>query len=387
MAGLARLPPELLLIIFEEMPDFYSLHALSSVSRQISAVFDDHAANVTNHILSKDFQPISQLQRFAVDIYANPMQWLSLREATLFFDRGALLPYPRLGKTHAPAIRRMLATAYNIERLSHACLRMLLDRTNSIEPWTLVDHHKHVGFVDEASLPRAPYKIVKGGPPTWLEFQRVRRALWSLQLIFDLRIAGYRTGWPDGDVFGVQEVGFRNSQYWESDERISVEQVLVQLAVGSVNVSGHVHLIHDKGLSAHPVQAAAKTVPDGPLPFPIPAFESKSLEDENYDNQVRCLQIAAYGFRFYNSIASRWLRSPLVNTPFDYFRFLGFSIWGWDRLSLLGLAKTSPNGQRPTEPKRLDNGQILFRWRSIVHVPSYLEDRKPTVSGGEAAKV
>lgn len=92
--------------------------------------------------------------------------------------------------------RSILASAAQIQQTSASFFNTFLDRVNSIKPSYLQDQSfkyttcfRDIPYNSESQQQRpvgCRYTPAKCGAPSWVEEQRVHRALWRLQLYFDL---------------------------------------------------------------------------------------------------------------------------------------------------------------------------------------------------------
>ncbi|KAF1985724.1 hypothetical protein K402DRAFT_394340 [Aulographum hederae CBS 113979] len=376
MTPLTDLPSELLLIILEQLPDLYSLHSFSCISRRTAVVVNEYAAHLIQTILSKDFQPISQLARHVLDIYADPLPWSNFSEYAHFFTRGDHLPYSRVNNCRPLALRRLIATGYNIERLSHACVQVLFKRSMSITPLKPERGSCRIGWLDvDEWQPGHPYELEDGGPPSWLELQRVRRAMWALHLYYELCIAGSRAGWPESDVLALRSATaaqfWNHKNNWEIDEYICIEEVLSQLSTDTVD---------SLTIGVHPVQFAARALPDGILPFPIPViWPMRPLSRLPEWHEEFSLTCPGTGWLFYKLYCTQ-TRSALRSTPFDFYRSLGFGIWLGNRLGYLGLAHFHFDDGLKKSRFPGTMGQVYYKWRSILPMSEYCKDEPPDLS-------
>ena len=129
-------------------------------------------------------------------------------------DRNQILTYN--AKQHPPSniFRQMLVLSCHIQQLGYRCIHDMLQQCLTLKPLHLVDENGPKDPMGQECYvhPRPPhplmqpYQVHDAGPPTWMEVQRVYRALWHLQLFFDVHQAASKGTTPDWPPEHVQKI-------------------------------------------------------------------------------------------------------------------------------------------------------------------------------------
>lgn len=202
-ATMESVPPELLIMIMEAMPDLASLYSLICASPCAEAIFNRNPSRYINQIIQDtlpyELRPyprwiavIGSLRSDASP-YSTPNQ-----TPTSFISRyrefqnhcDLLYAFPELDEAEplvrqlsgTPGPRTVLVAAHRIEKLENICLASMLARLHEVEPG-----RPRGG--DGPEQPRPENLILEleelCGPhalwgPSWVERIRVREALWQI---------------------------------------------------------------------------------------------------------------------------------------------------------------------------------------------------------------
>jgi len=174
-----HLPTETLLPIFKGCTDLSTLYSLINTSRRLSAIFDNHAAEILDTVLTSVVpDPTHRLMRIILYIRAGEFKhrkWADRETHPLPLDD---LP--------PPLLRKGVHLAHRVHVLAHLCLERCLQRCRAL------------GKVD--GLP--PWIE----PPSWIEEQRAIIAFWRVQYFYELKIGRLkgRLNWGVGGLSALQ---------------------------------------------------------------------------------------------------------------------------------------------------------------------------------------
>ncbi|GAO17594.1 hypothetical protein UVI_02050780 [Ustilaginoidea virens] len=228
-ANLDHLPTEIYLKIFRKVADIGSLDSLLRASPTAYRLFDAYAVEITEAVLESGFTfgHIRVIFRIIALLRAGTLPISSLRDlCEQVLDESMIHKFrvresrtgcaPRkLRKDTSPAVlRSVLATTRHINCIAHECLSTALARFNALEPEHLVDEALAASPDDtfpfwKSKPATKKFRVTEDfGPPIWTEEQRVTRACWRLQLIYDLKRAAERGKlvWPEADISTLKEM-------------------------------------------------------------------------------------------------------------------------------------------------------------------------------------
>ncbi|KAK8086033.1 hypothetical protein PG994_001007 [Apiospora phragmitis] len=252
------LPVEVHLNILKGLPDLTSLDSVLHASPKVYGVFAVYAVEITETILACDYKivvsyhrhpartdeihhgphpvesgitcayvrvmfymmaairsskfPVHSLSDFCVKVI-DPFWW----RATTRRGRatpGYYMPESLPRDTPPGVLRSLVATHRRLNWLSLDCLKFYLARFESIRPSCPAIGRKafargrragtiHLDAEGLDEVPGRPVVMRDGGPPSWVEEQRMTRAFWRLQFVYDLRKAARASllpTWPAEDV-------------------------------------------------------------------------------------------------------------------------------------------------------------------------------------------
>ncbi|WPH04860.1 Hypothetical protein R9X50_00775700 [Acrodontium crateriforme] len=309
MASLETLPAPLPLLIIKFLSDLKALDSVCRASPVCRIVFEQHAAEIIESIISKSLQvDVAREFRVSVMIIAQETSEPSSREEVKTLYTRAHVPLAR--NTPVNAIVRTLRGFSYDHALGDLIMRDKLQTLYALPHEHLHPSHSfyHESFLDEVS--GVPYRVPEPSAPHWIEEQRVARYMLQRRIVHLRQKSGV-------DVcVGAQRhpCEFENGVYL-SGEIIEIENSETKLyAAGKINSANR----HD------PISWAA--------PAPMPDFTDaleKMLEDRDTTPQS-----ARGWFDFYYTAAFS-LGSPLHRTEdWPVLCRLGFGIWSSRRLGL-----------------------------------------------------
>lgn len=233
--SLESLAPELLQDIMVLLPDFDSLWCLLNASPHALRIFNTAALFFTENILSSPMLPlhVQELIRAVILARASALPFRSLEEFHITFLRGKL---PRLNKDTLPnyaltpghltaatpsaeILISVIAAACHISALTSGCLNSYLARVRDSSTFTPQHCHepKLRYMYRNVDLPEhlrvspwllefrgEPVEVVDAGPPSWVEEMRVRRALWVILLVGEVKRAASSLKWSREDIESME---------------------------------------------------------------------------------------------------------------------------------------------------------------------------------------
>lgn len=302
-----------------------------------------------------------------------------------------------LPKSIPPSITcRILSLASKVRLLAHRCIHEMIDRCMTLEPSRLQDpgfqyRGDSGGFYPPGTIvseyqparilpPRERFKPVDVGPPSWVEEQRVCRAIWRLIMFFELRdaVVGTKTKkawwcWPEKDVHRLRTLQY--DDFWKPSvstcihqmhELKTVAECLFSLTSTAATASTERYpSFLSTSTTTTPTEKSSRICSRCPPTFePKPAMERKWGQSE-YDLNWS----GSPGFHFVVHLGGI-PQSHLRYVELRVFRRFGFAIWDWRRMEALGFLK-APSGNREEEGESHPNAPVsesdaYFRWRSIL---------------------
>ena len=254
----STLPAPLPLMIMEAIEDLPSLHRLIQTSSSAATVFKRNPGTIMETILS--YYP-AELQRLLYLILnfrsggntTTRDQSQRARSVDRFLDGTFMRELqPNSADTNLPstasfsivATMSLVKDADHIQQLAHSFLEIHLARSARIEPYYQLDpfYHYHASYPKQPPVCRR-YKPMDSGQPSWIEEQRVLRALWRLQLYFDLLTLGISSQLDDVTKFlsllrqeGPHKLWERLA-HWELRELACVYEYFLEMSNESMTTS------------------------------------------------------------------------------------------------------------------------------------------------------
>ncbi len=239
------------LMVFEAIQDLSTLQYLLEASPAAAAIFEQHYCEVTETLL--DRLPL-QFQRLLRTIVAIQSNRLVIRDFVNSFEDPSqcrvfnivrTIRATRLltNTTHSfAAVRSLVSSAGQVQRLSQCFFDAFLARVNGIRPYRIADDRYHYRDSPKELPERHPYQPLPFGPASWVEEQRVLRALWRLQLYFCLVSSVEDGGGTDGIarnaclIEGPHNV-WKDEAAWQVDELDCVYEFLVEMETSTAPLS------------------------------------------------------------------------------------------------------------------------------------------------------
>ena len=376
------LPLPIPIFILNGLEDLGTLHHLLQASPAANSIFAQHYCEVAEAILANFVPELRQLLRVVVSIRSQPVLIRALCNSLEAFDafraihiRGPDAGVTVLSKstTTLAAVRSLAGTAAQVQRLSASFFATHLARINNIRPYRS-DGRKHWDpkwdrGETEPELVR--YHIQKCEEPSWVEEQRVLRALWRVVVYRDIQdltppYEGQKGKlWDTLAAEGPLRVWLRldgdgkhnriGKLCWDLQELECVHDFLLELSYPAMH------------LQRLPVIEASSYTTPKELPF-------LDITENHRSHMYREVQLPSRGYPFFCSEIHDVYRFALSRCDFKPFRLLGLGIWDRKRLEKLGLA-VSGNWKLPSEiPEdrkvffrdHTPRCEIAIRWRSLL---------------------
>lgn len=395
------LPMPLPLMILESIEDLSTLSYLLQSSPVANVIFETYYCEIAEVVLSNLAPQLQRLLRTLIFIRSNSLsiagQLISpealdsfLKARVLNDDTGA----GRLSNARVSlvAVRSFIKSANRVQEVTASFFEILLDRLNSIKPFYLPDKsydfdHCRAFLSEEeycANLPEGRrYAIMKCGPPSWIEEQRVRRALWRLQLYFDLiHVTRQGLGVTSKvcDLLkdeGPHRVWNKLQDYWERDEMDCVYEHIREFSDALATLSAR---------SPHLYKLPATESRSVTVARPIPYYSYVSFK---WGQTTEHLDRSSAAISCFHRIRV-WFDPQLPRSSFPSFRRLGFEIWDREKMARLGLI-TAPGFLKQRDfhwvgPVSDASGgfEHYFRWKSVIGRESAKEQSRSEDIGRKA---
>lgn len=149
-------------------------------------------------------------------------------------DRNQILTYNAEQHPSSNVFRQILVLSCHIQHLGYRCIHDMLQQCLTLNPSHLVDEFDPEDPVRPESYihsrppnPRMQrYYLHDMDPPSWMEVQRVYRALWRLQLYLDIQEAasgGIMLNWPPSHVQIILDI--EPEAFWNPMEHKLLEEL------------------------------------------------------------------------------------------------------------------------------------------------------------------
>ncbi|RDW63817.1 hypothetical protein BP6252_11362 [Coleophoma cylindrospora] len=373
MDAFSSLPDPILVLILKYLPDFTSLDVLIHASPVMSSIFDRCAAEIIENVASRNMSSCFRyiLQHAGSAAVANET-WSDVAE----FHSAQTWSNPSKGVLKSlpiPVLRRLVTSASNVEYLCHIFLHTHLHRIHSMKPThllhpgTRLDPYAVTKY--DPALAGLKYSIPDTGPPSWVEIQRVLRALWRLSTYYELGFAMPLLQSKPGEQTKVQDLSYQDFwthlPWWEIDEMECVYEHLIEI--------GELDLFQPGNC------APLSRLPPGPLEnedgscrlSPVPQDDALG---NKWGQSQEALQRKSPASHFFLSLCHR---GPNVSSrvlggaTWQSFRRLGFGFWDLKRMSQLEMMNPPLNLHRDLttssmKQKPYTQDDLKFTWMSVL---------------------
>lgn len=374
------------LMILESIEDLSTLSYLLQSSAAANVIFERYYCKIVEAILSNFAPQLQRLLRTIITVRSDRLSIASevISSATLdifvrarvWNDSAGAKPLSNV-TVSLVVVRSIIKSAGRVQQVVASFFEEFLDRVNNIKPLYLPDKsYDFFHYCDvlseksyRAKLPEGcRYDTIKCGLPSWIEEQRVYRALWRIQLYFDLAmitkpsLGATSQAWDLLHSLGPPGVWAKPKSRWVVGEQWEWELGEINCVYGYLCEISNVTTIpsaHRSHLSELPVtEPKSVTVPKS-MPY-LDDILFKSSHPTTY------LDRSSPGVKQFQSI--QYVFGPTLQySRFEPFQRLGFHIWESERMAGLGLIKRllCDGHPRPVRNGRTDF-DYYFRWNSLV---------------------
>ena len=368
-------PAPLPLMIVEAIEDLPTLNYLLQASPTVAAMFDRDYERILRAVVSYYPTTVQNLLRILLRLHLQ--QEVDKSEETDYKEyaekvRQESMDDPDKVIATLTAAKRLTRLSSHIQQLANDYLINRLTWVNKIEPSRLLDPT----YDYRSMYPKEPpacevYQPVTCGPPSWIEEQRVLRALWRIQAQFEAIVWG-TTRVDSGSLFtllsGVDPFDFWDEELeqWEHQETIRIYEYLVKKK-----------LIQDPYLGESTQFISLPSVASLPVADPVPYPRHDDVlrawhQSEEYLDRQSPGNAAMRDLKECND-------SPIRKESFYPLGDLGFPIWDAKRMASLGLI-TIPETTLEKEKTRTDRQKLsqvmtqdglswndgITRWKSVL---------------------
>jgi hypothetical protein len=348
MAAFGQLPVEIRITILQYSCDLSSLWRSVQASRDIAIVFDEYGPEIIEAVVANTVPvKIQSLMRAVLRTHADLCPHLKQAQGITSIDEQVPLKRGELRDSRVPS--RFLSLAHQIHSLAHACINHYIETSLTVRPFTAVKFPPGVINVrqrfDEAE--RCEISPQRTGPPSWVEEQRVIKALWRIQFFFELNLARdrKRLEWPQEDQDALVDIAeFFAIRDFELQQVFTVYEFMYQTREQRKAMDSY--RLPAMGADMETINTCAE-----PRVF--------AARHDHYQQGPGYVDAPPLSYIFQNLMAhGRW-RGPIPGLPFWIYRKYGFAIWDDQRMTDLGFAEAHGGAI-------LKSSAYFFRWYSIL---------------------
>ncbi|KAJ4859385.1 hypothetical protein T069G_07652 [Trichoderma breve] len=406
--SLQDLPIELVAQVLTHVADIETLDSLIRAWPAAYRVFECSAVDITEAVLSSGYAsgyvcghirvifriiallrsgtlPISSLADFQRRVIIDAMRSVSRVRSS----RNGFAPDLLARETPPAVIRSLLATYRQVMSASLGCLTYYLDSFKTLEPEHPIDkgikNPNPAWSQDISTWQSRPqgrkFNIRDVGPPSWTEEQRVNRAFWRLQLLYDLKRAASRglLDWPDDskaalcDIVAVSRPIGEYANYWLRTRRYAYttwagSSDFYHAWVHDIPYAAHkpcppeyeeLISVVDYVRAVHGQEASERLVKGevclAELQGPVEIYREWSLAKPGVKDWKTLIGPSVGAERHYRGPQGR---SILDMVDFDPLGRYGFAFWSWERMFAYGLATRSHS--------EFEDYRVTYAWESIL---------------------
>lgn len=383
---ITTLPLEILISILKST-NLPSLHNFSNVSSATYALVDGCLGDIFGFVLEATVpKEIQRVIKLTILIRSGAIPGDTLDDFRPYV-RTLGKCIPTLSSPSIGVLRHILALSSVIDLvITPYCLKSLIQQCMTMQPRELVDKSFRYALPRFSPWRQRPegqrYQPLNSGPPSQVEFCRVCRALWRIQMHSDLQKAHSQVTWPTSDITSLVKMNTiefyslpgtpsEKLRLHELEEVTTVYNWLIgQKFQGqhsahqtSNNINNTTLLSLDQIIFRSLASPEDMTnywadMPEADLNIPINVAV-------NWEDSVRYLGRIAPGQNFVELHLNRDWMSPIKNVPPHFFRRYGIALWDLKRLFALGLwtLPIAGNGSLFYTHRR---GDLTYKWRSLL---------------------
>ncbi|KAK9778971.1 putative F-box domain-containing protein [Seiridium cardinale] len=346
-----RLPVEIRLSIMDHCHGPSSLWSLIKASRAMSSVFEGYGAEIIENNIAKTVPVQTQTVMRAVfrtrigcgPGFDDAKNLTKVNSHPIIEDKDN-------EKSDIELPRRFLTLAHRIHTLAHACIDHYIEKSLTIRPASVAKFPNKIHNLrkKDGESEDCRYQPRITGPPSWVEEHRVIKALWRVQLFFELNSARtrHRLDWPvvDLDALASSSLpGYFSIDDYEIQQILTVYEYLEQLQ--------NQQCLHDYRL---PTIGKGLAIDYSCADQTVSGFREECLQHRPGHIDWSPTSCASQ-----RVLANGGLAAPIPGIPFEPYRKYGLAIWDNVRMRDLGLS----------EPRRMamfTMSKYFFRWYSIL---------------------
>lgn len=396
-ASFATAPQEILLQIAKAVPDLPSLYHLALASPSIFRLWESYGPELIRKFTSN---------RAVITPQVRDLIWLIalLRTGTMpIWSFDTFLEHfikPTVSSNGPPELPCMipepeacpfsvLVTASRIYHLTLSCIEYYLEKLRAVQPrlrrpvdpnFSYADTHGPYELMVPGWLRHTEcvfYETPQMGPASWIEQQRVFRAFWRLQLLYDFRRAAKESqmrGWSREDVDSITHLQLEAlyppvppfPASWvvmSLQEILGVQDYLEDYNEGSFRPTNETLGGAKVGLSEIPEDAWSWVVPEKIL---WPNSTRRRIYPERIVQHTYAPCGPTRELNTWNLLSGliRDDQSPIKGVSISVYRRLGFAIW--DEQRLLALELYGIRVGREGRMLRKSHSDFWFQWRSML---------------------
>lgn len=385
------LPAPLPLLIMEAIEDLPTLHYILQASSISASIFARFYSVIISAIVAHYPPTLQNMLRLSlylqdngnIEMERHTKSLGALHQLLDTFLSDKISDVAHLTLKSPPSLAAATSharTAQNVQQLAHQIFEAHLARTREIIPSYQLDRKYQYCLQDR--LPECqPYEPLTWSTPSWIEEQRILRALWRIQVHTQLRaISTHRQTHDLGNDVDIAletqgpESICRKAYQWELDElNWLYDYLLRETSIDTATVTwGYFRL------SVMPQAEQQKVA----MPALYPKHDGNLYHWNQAELHLDRQNAAAV---FMRVLRTRSI-SPLRGDDMDRFWQLGLGIWDGKRMAMLGLLRVPSNIEKKGMSKSDEDGlkravntgklsmdELFTRWRSVwLQAPAIL---------------
>ena len=365
MPSLNDLPAEIFVEILKSIPDLPSTLHLLHASPKASSVFHRNALHIFPALTYTLPREVQEIVNTIVCLRSNSTPFTSLRALVEAHVHRSLESIPHLDKKPSSLeFRQLLVLSCHIQHLAHQCLEVMntrcmkmnilhlesptTDLVLNANPFMCGNFPK-----DNTHITGQKGRICKpedSGPPSWVELQRTYRALWYLQLFYELQDAAQesRLQWSDEETYAI--LNLDAVRFWAPLERYILEQLrTVKECLDDLHPNSSKLPCYKGSVNYH---------------FPNPAPSEPNTGRSPCGDSPEDLWVPSAGHIIATNCLLSYAR-VICTKEMEYHPFRSYGTAIWDRRRLVGLGLDSFITDAPTNKfTRLSN--TIYTWGSLL---------------------
>lgn len=368
-----RLPPEIIVHIMLNTWDLPTLGYLLKASPRCSAVFDYNHVSIMDAFISNLPKDLSNL----LVVLMNAQHQIKRRElasskdldqSIVFCLRSFDQAQPSLYDTEVRqnTARDIVFKSCTIQQITKSFFETYLKRMRSLELMHMAEDipcHPSRPIPFE-TIPGRTYRPAELHEPSWIEEQRVIRALWRTQVYFDIR--DLLTSEPGSAVDMWHSLHIQKpSDLWKKSDEDFHLRGLIEMD----SVHDHLRDINSSDGRSTDNDKAVLTLPELILNG-IGVSQQRPRQDYAADAWMQteeCLGIISPGLNYFITRGQSGPTSYIRGLSFEPFQRLGFGIWDRQKLATWEMMRVPRKAKSPLAavPWQQTREEVTYTWRSV----------------------